>query len=135
MTLSEYNIRTFTLIKGVEATFTLNQVFTNSYIQEIDTNLEYQTNYIKSTLGGWNVYTNSPDFSYIPDYITITQSSNINTLNYPLNYYPDQFPQYLYNGTDYINQFKITINTAGTYRVANFTWLIQDNGNPRINLS
>ena len=133
MTLNEYNIRTFTLIKGVEATFTLNQVFTNSYIQEIDTNLEYQTNYIKSTLGGWNVYTNSPDFSYIPDYITITQSSNINTLNYPLNYYPDQFPQYLYNGTDYINQFKITINTAGTYRVANFTWLIQDNGNPRGN--
>lgn len=133
MSLNTYIDRRFTLIKNVETTFTLNQVFTNSYIQEIDTNLQYENNFIVSTLGGWNVLTNSPDFTYIPDYITITQSSNINTLNYPLNYYPVQLPeflQYLYNGTDYINEFKITINTAGNYRVAIFVWLIKDDGNP-----
>lgn len=111
-----YANRTITLIAGVETTINLNEVYTNSFEPLVNSNLEYANNFI---IG--NIF-NYQDLNTTPDFITITHTTNVNTLNYPLNFYANSYPQYLYNGTDYINQFKVTINTAGIFRLTIFTF-------------
>jgi hypothetical protein len=104
-----YQDRTFNLIKGQELTFDLNQIYVYGYEPLLDFYLDYEVNYVVGAMYEGN----TP--SQLPNWLTITQTQNINTLNYPLSYDAAQYPESLQNGTDYIKECKIKIDTAGTY--------------------
>jgi hypothetical protein len=103
--------KTFTLIKGQEITIDLNQIYINDYEPIRDVYLNYGDNFV---IGNFRP---SSLFNYYvrPSDLTITQSANVNTLNYPLSYTTALQPTKLYNGTDYVTQIKVKINTAGTF--------------------
>lgn len=110
--------KTFTIIKGQETTFDLNQIYVNDYYSPNDVYFNYSDNFVIVKF-----YQNA---DVLPNWATITQSVNANTLNYPLNFIVSQ-PSSLYNGTDYITQIKINIDVAGTYRLYfNARWVKED---------
>lgn len=100
--------KTFTLLKGQEIAINLNEVYINDYEPIRDVYLNYGDNFV---IGLFHV----SGSTNLPDWATITQSTNVNTLDYPLSYTTALQPQNLYNGTDYVNQLKVKIDSAGTY--------------------
>jgi len=104
--------KTFTVLKNQELTIDLNQVYINDYEPINDFYLDYENNFI---IGNFYQVT----VGNIPNWLTISQSANINTLNYPLDYRAGLEPTYLYNGTDYVKEIKVKIEVAGTF-ILNF---------------
>lgn len=100
--------KTFTLIKGVETTIDLNLLYVDDYESTWNIYLNYGDNFVITQLFISN--------NVLPNWATITQSVNVNTLNYPLNVIASQ-PYPLYNGTDYITQFKVKIDVSGTFNL------------------
>jgi hypothetical protein len=101
--------KTYTLLKSQEITIDLNQVYINDYEAVRDVYLNYEDNFV---IG---IFYNS--INVLPNWATITQTSNINTLDYNLSTSASLYPYQLYNGTDYIKELKIKIDTAGTYEL------------------
>lgn len=103
--------KTFTLIKGQELTINLNQIYINDYWSLFDVILNYGDNFVIGNFrprSDYNYYVRSSD-------LTISQSINVNTLNYPITIATSWYPDKLYNNTDYVTQIKVKINTAGVF--------------------
>jgi hypothetical protein len=100
--------KTFTLLKGQEITIDLNQVYVNDYEPLFNVYLNYVETFIIGEFYSSSTYS-------LPNWATVTQSTNINTLDYPLSYITALNPSLLYNSTDYVNEIKVKIDTAGTY--------------------
>lgn len=119
-----YQQRSFTLIKGQETTFNLNQIYLRDYEETFDVGyLTYEDNYVVGSM----YLGNTPN--QIPNWLTITDTENINNLNYSFFLSINLFPESLYNGTDYIKECKIKIDTAGVYTL-NLVGFYIKYGNP-----
>lgn len=91
--------KTFSLIKGQETTIDLNQLYINDYEPIWNIYLNYGDNFVITDFIGTG--------TVMPNWATITQTINSNTLNYPLNRI----------GGNYISQIKVKIEVAGTFRL------------------
>ncbi len=103
--------KTYTLLKSQEITIDLNQVYINDYEAVRDVYLNYEDNFVIGIFYG-------PTTNVLPNWATITQTANVNTLNYPLSTSAALYPSQLYNGTDYVKELKIKIDSAGSYRLS-----------------
>jgi len=100
--------KTFSLLVGQEITINLNNVYINDYEPSMDINLNYIENFVIT-------YFSYNQFGNIPNWLIISDSENVNTLDYPLSYITALNPSSLWNGTDYIKEIKVKIEVAGTF--------------------
>lgn len=92
------------IIRGVETTIDINQIYINFWNSVNEQRFVYTNNFITCNIFGLND-------TVTPNFIQITQSQNINTLQYPLNNSVGNF----INGTDYLREFKVTLNDIGSF--------------------
>lgn len=105
--------KTFTVIKGVETTINLNNVYVDDFWNGFGVDLNYTDNFVITKF--MDLLNNTT----IPNWCTITNSANVNTLNYPLNLVANNTSR-LYNGTDYINEIKVKFDSTGTTSMSFF---------------
>lgn len=98
------------LIAGEETTFNIISLYPPQYNQTYNTEWTYEIDwFIGKVFWQTNININYAHF-------TISQSQNINTLNFPLNYYPlINNPSLLINGTDFLKEIKLKVDVPGTF--------------------